>query len=85
MLPHDLSSDADHDAILFDGLRVALHEVRQLGYVVERMDVRIAIDNGTCRVRFARLPKPGFVSVGGGVAVDVDTQTGRVLSMQREQ
>ena len=77
--------DSEFDAQLLTGIRVALSKARELGYLVERMDVTASLSQGLCSVHFAPLSDPGTILTGGDLSLSIDPQTNEVKAVERGQ
>jgi hypothetical protein len=79
------TKDTEFDAQLLTGISVALSKARELGYLVERMDVTASLSKGRCSVHFAPIAPPGTVVAGGDLSLSVDPETKEVTAVERGQ
>jgi hypothetical protein len=79
------TKDTEFDAQLLAGIRVALSTARELGYLVERMDMTASLSEGLCSVHFAPVAPPGMIVAGGDLSLSIDPQTKVVTAVERGQ
>lgn len=77
--------EPQHDTHLLNGIRVGLRKARELGYVVEKMDITASVSKGICAVHFASIPEPGFVTAGGDLSISINSRTEEVIEYTRGQ
>lgn len=78
-------NDTEFNAQLLTGIRVALSKARELGYLLERMDVTASLSQGLCTVHFAPLADPGTIMTGGDLSLSIDPRTEAVTAVERGQ